>query len=86
MAQKKPGMMIYFEDYKALRSTLCAEEFVQLLEFANRFPAEFDWENFDWSSQPSTEPVSYSDAPFMYAYRPVATEENNIYYNEYYAD
>ena len=38
------------------------------------------------SSQPSTEPVSYSDAPFMYAYRPVATEENNIYYDKYYAD
>lgn len=37
------------------------------------------------SSQPSTEPVSYSDAPFMYAYRPVVTEENNIYYNELYA-
>ena len=36
------------------------------------------------SSQPSTEPVSYSDAPFMYAYRPVATEENNIYYEELY--
>jgi hypothetical protein len=38
------------------------------------------------SNQPSTEPVSYGDAPFMYAYRPVATEENNIYYNEYYKD
>lgn len=37
------------------------------------------------SSQPSTEPVSYNDAPFMYAYRPVVTEENNIYYNELYA-
>ena len=37
------------------------------------------------SSQPSTEPVSYSDAPFMYAYRPVVTEENNIYYNDLYA-
>lgn len=37
------------------------------------------------SSQPSTEPVSYNDAPFMYAYRPVVTEENNIYYHELYA-
>ena len=32
MAQKKPGMMIYFEDYKALRSTLGAEEFVQMMD------------------------------------------------------
>ena len=38
------------------------------------------------SSQPSTEPVSYSDAPFMYAYRPVATAENNIYYQDLYAE
>ena len=35
---------------------------------------------------PSKEPVSYADAPFMYAYRPVATEENNIYYDQLYSD
>ena len=38
------------------------------------------------SNQPSTEPVTYPDAPFMYAYRPVATAENNIFYNDRYAD
>jgi hypothetical protein len=38
------------------------------------------------SRQPTNEPVSYDNAPFLFAYRPVATEENNIYYNEYYAD
>ena len=38
------------------------------------------------SNQPTSEPVSYGDAPFMYAYRPVVTEENNIYYNELYAN
>ena len=38
------------------------------------------------SHQPSTEPVSYGDAPFMYAYRPIATEENNIFYSEQYAE
>jgi hypothetical protein len=36
--------------------------------------------------QPSTEPVTYSDAPFMYAYRPVATAKNNIYYDSTYAE
>ena len=35
------------------------------------------------STQPTTEPISYGDAPFMYAYRPVATAENNIYYEDY---
>jgi hypothetical protein len=38
------------------------------------------------SKQPTDEPVSYGNAPFLFAYRPVATEENNIYYSEYYAD
>ena len=38
------------------------------------------------STQPTTEPISYGDAPFMYAYRPVATAENNIYYDELYKD
>ena len=35
--------------------------------------------------QPTKEPISYGDAPFMYAYRPVVTEENNIYYHDLYA-
>ena len=32
--------------------------------------------------QPTNEPISYGDAPFVYAYRPVITEENNIYYQQ----
>ena len=35
------------------------------------------------SDQPTSEPISYGDAPFMYAYRPVVTEKNNIYYEDY---
>ena len=38
------------------------------------------------SNQPTKEPVSYGDAPFMFAYRPVVTAENNIFYEELYAD
>ena len=38
------------------------------------------------STQPTYEPVSYGNAPFLFAYRPVATEENNIYFNDLYAD
>ena len=37
------------------------------------------------SNQPTLEPISYGDAPFIFAYRPVVTEENNIYYNDLYA-
>ena len=32
--------------------------------------------------QPTKEPISYGDAPFVYAYRPVITQENNIYYQQ----
>ena len=38
------------------------------------------------SSQPTKEPISYPDAPFLFAYRPVVTEENNIYYEDIYAN
>ena len=38
------------------------------------------------SKQPTDEPVSYGNAPFLFAYRPVVTEENNIFYNDLYAD
>lgn len=37
------------------------------------------------STQPTKEPISYPDAPFLFAYRPVVTEENNIYYQDVYA-
>ena len=30
-------------------------EFIRLLNFANSFPSEFDWENYDYSSEDSTE-------------------------------
>ena len=30
-------------------------EFINLLNFANSFPSEFDWENYDWSKEESTE-------------------------------
>ncbi len=38
------------------------------------------------SDQPTREPVSYGDAPFLFAYRPVATEKNNIFYSEMYEE
>ena len=38
------------------------------------------------SRQPTKEPISYGDAPFLFAYRPVATEGNNVYYEDIYAD
>lgn len=38
------------------------------------------------SKQPTNEPICYGDAPFLFAYRPVVTETNNVFYNDLYAD
>lgn len=38
------------------------------------------------SHQPSNEPISYPDAAFIVAYRPVATAQNNSLYQEIYAE
>lgn len=32
-----------------------SEQFVQLLEFAKSFPSDFDWDNYEWSEEESTE-------------------------------
>ena len=33
-----------------------SESFIKVLEFANSFPAEFDWENYDWEFDYESEP------------------------------
>ena len=35
------------------------------------------------ADQPTDEPISYGSAPFLFAYRPVVTEDNNIYHDAY---
>ena len=44
-----------FVDWASGQCRFDSGEFIQLLQFANRFPAEFDWEKHDWNSEPSTE-------------------------------
>lgn len=44
-----------FVDWTTGQCNFNSPEFIALLEFANSFPLEFDWEDFDWESQPSTE-------------------------------
>ena len=47
--------MADFVDWGSGKVSFDSPEFIQLLEFANSFPSEFDWENFDWSREESTE-------------------------------
>jgi len=37
-----------FVDWQTGKCSFDSDEFIKLLEFANSFPAEFDWENYDW--------------------------------------
>ena len=47
--------MADFVDWNSGKVSFDTPEFIQLLQFANSFPSEFDWENFDWSQEESTE-------------------------------
>ena len=35
------------------------------------------------ADQPTHEPISYGSAPFLFAYRPVVMEDNNICHDAY---
>ena len=43
-----------FVDWKTGKCSFDSQEFVDVLEFANSFQADFDWENYDWSEDEST--------------------------------
>ncbi len=47
--------MADYVDWGTGKVNFDSPEFVQLLEFAASFPSEFDWENYDWSKEESTE-------------------------------
>ncbi len=43
-----------FVDWSHGKCSFDSQEFVDLLEFANSFQADFDWENYDWSEDESS--------------------------------
>ena len=47
--------MADFVDWNSGKVSFDNPEFIKLLQFAYSFPTEFDWENYDWSSEESTE-------------------------------
>jgi len=47
--------MVDYVDWGTGTVRFDSPEFIRLLNFANSFPSEFDWENFDWSREESTE-------------------------------
>ena len=44
-----------FVDWSTGQCNFNSQQFIQLLEFAASFPAEFNWDNYNWESSQSTE-------------------------------
>ena len=56
-------------------------EFIRLLNFANSFPTEFDWENYDWSREESTEERLSQGKQMLVQTSAYSVED--IFYNNY---
>ena len=42
-------------DWNTGKCNFDSAEYISILNFANRFQAEFDWENYEWTEDESTE-------------------------------
>ena len=42
-------------DWESGKCSFDSEDYINILNFANRFQAEFDWENYEWTEDESTE-------------------------------
>ena len=73
--------MADFVDWNSGKVSFDNEEFIKLLHFANSFPTEFDWENFDWSKEDSTE-TRLSQGKQMLV-QTSAYRIDDIFYNNY---
>ena len=48
------SLMLDMDDYVNWSTGECnfdSQQFIDLLNFANKFPAEFDWDNYEWSDE-----------------------------------
>ena len=43
-----------FVDWSTGKVSFDNQEFIDILEFANSFPSEFDWENYEWTEEDNT--------------------------------
>ena len=73
--------MADYVDWGTGKVSFDSPEFIQLLQFANSFPSEFDWENFDWSKEESTEDRLAQGKQMLV--RTSAYSIEDIFYNNY---
>ena len=73
--------MADYVDWGTGKVSFDSPEFIQLLQFANSFPTEFDWENFDRASEESTEDRLAQGKQMLV--RTSAYSIEDIFYNNY---
>ena len=73
--------MADYVDWGSGKVSFDSPEFVRLLRFANSFPSEFDWENYDWSSEESTEDRLAQGRQMLVQTSAYSVED--IFYNNY---
>lgn len=71
-----------FVDWTTGKCNFDSDSFKKLLEFAARFPEEFDWENYDYTAEDSTENRIASGKQMLSAGSIWSLED--IFYNDYY--
>ena len=70
-----------FVDWTTGKCSFDNDQFVQLLQFANSFPAEFDWEHYEWSAEESTEDRLAQGKQMLV--QTAAYSIDDIFYNNY---
>ena len=73
--------MADFVDWGSGKVSFDNEQFIKLLKFANSFPSDFDWENYDWSQEMSTEDRLAQGKQMLVQTSAYSIED--IFYNNY---
>ncbi len=73
--------MADYVDWSTGTVSFDSENFIKLLSFANSFPSEFDWENYDWSAEESTEERLAQGRQMLVQTSAYSIED--IFYNNY---
>ncbi len=73
--------MADYVDWGSGKVSFDSPAFIRLLEFANSFPSEFDWENYDWSQEESTEERLAQGKQMLVQTSAYSVED--IFYNNY---
>ena len=70
-------------DWSTGQCSFDSQEFIDILEFANSFQAEFDWENYEWSEEEST-PIRIAQGKQMLLQNGIFSIDDVLYNDLYF--